>query len=259
MLHIDGCVAYMCRCIHHGLKTDTRIKQEGRKVVTQGDQMTHNARTGAADSAEMTASLPTAAPMSRPLVDRRLSTLMTSVSIRPQPHVPPPLQRLPVVSATHNAALWLVGAHGGAGETTFSQFDSQWSEAGHCWPEKDSGAPTTCVLLARTHAHGLLAARSALTQWASSQAGRSSKVLGLVLIADSPGRQPKPLRDLSKVVSGGAPAVWHVPWVESWRLGDSITETAPRSVFRLVDTLRSLSASAQAGAKHPTRKQECGQ
>ena len=55
---------------------------------------------------------------------------------------------------------------------------------------------------------------------------------------------PAPIRDLAKVVGGGAPRVGHGPWVEAWRLGDPVTERTPRAVSKLVSQLRSLAATA---------------
>jgi hypothetical protein len=46
------------------------------------------------------------------------------------------------------------------------------------------------------------------------------------------------------------PRVWHLPWVESWRLGEDVSlETAPREVRKLVED---LSALLQAGAEGTT-------
>jgi hypothetical protein len=96
------------------------------------------------------------------------------------------------------------------------------------------------VIVARTSARGLLAAKAVAKQWASGLV-HGVELLGLVLVADAPGRLPKPLRDLSKVVSGGYPRTWQMPWVESWRLGDDpLLDAAPREARRLVDDLRIL-------------------
>jgi hypothetical protein len=96
------------------------------------------------------------------------------------------------------------------------------------------------VVVARTNVRGLTAAKAAAKQWASGLVPEV-KLHGLVLVADAPGRLPRPLRDLSRVVSGGYPRAWQLPWVESWRLGDPIDlDAAPREVRRLVDDLNIL-------------------
>jgi hypothetical protein len=57
-----------------------------------------------------------------------------------------------------------------------------------------------------------------MRQWAAGLVP-SVEVLGLVVMADAPGRVPRSLRDLLQVVSGGVPRTWTVPWVEAWRVG----------------------------------------
>lgn len=173
----------------------------------------------------------------------------------PQPHVPMPDDALPVRRSHAAASLWVVGAHGGAGESTLAELDGSWRAADHAWPELPTGAVAPCVVVARTNVRGLLAARAALTQWASSGAGASVQLLGLVLVADAPGKLPPPIRDLAKVVGGGAPRVWSVAWVEPWRLGDPVPERVPRPVSKLVSQLRSLAATATAAAD-PSHNEE---
>lgn len=169
--------------------------------------------------------------------------------VAPQPYVSVPEDALPVRRTQLSAGLWVVGAHGGAGESTLADLADEWRPAEHAWPELDWGAAAPCVIVARTNARGLLAARTALTQWAASGAGESARLLGLVLVADAPGKLPGPLRDLAKVVGGGAPRVWSVSWVEAWRLGEPSTEFGSRPVSKLVSHLRSLAASAAADAE----------
>lgn len=174
--------------------------------------------------------------------------------VAPQLHVDLPEDALPLRSTPDAATLWIVGAHGGAGESTIAALTDGWSAAGHAWPVTSGPAP--CVLAARTNVRGLLAARTALTQWAASGAGPSVRLVGLLLVADAPGKLPQPIRDLAKVVSGGAPRVWEVPWVESWRLDDPGTERMPRSVSQLVSQLRSLAASTPVEAAGLTLDKE---
>lgn len=178
--------------------------------------------------------LPKQAPQTAKMGDEEVRAAPATGPTAPQPFVEPPSTRLPTRTVTETAALWWVGAHGGAGESTLAALDEQWQAAGHCWPAPPTpGAAVSCVLVARTHAHGLMAVQQALQQWAASAAGPAVQLLGLVLVADAPGRLPAPLRDLVKVISGGAPRVWDVPWVEAWRFGNP-EENVPRGVAKIV-------------------------
>jgi len=144
--------------------------------------------------------------------------------------------------------LWWLGVHGGAGETTLAQLlEGSW-ETGHAWPQTDTNAtePPDVILVARTNARGLRAAQLAAIEWASGSV--PVHLHGLVLIADAPGRLPKPLKDFALVVAGGVPRVWRLPWVEAWRLGEPVcAETAPRAVAAFLDELR----AQQLGADTP--------
>jgi hypothetical protein len=137
------------------------------------------------------------------------------------------------------ATMWWMGVHGGAGESTLEQLLEGSRAAGHAWPiAKDDALPAPRVMLvARTTARGLQAAQLAAREWASGTV--PVDLVGLVLIADAPGRLPKPLRDLAQVVVGGVPRSWRLPWVEPWRLGESVSETtAPKTMTQLLDELR---------------------
>lgn len=136
-------------------------------------------------------------------------------------------------SSSTPAHLWWLGAHGGAGESTLAQLVAGSQPGGHLWPGRDK-QPSRVVLVARTSAHGLISAQGAVTQWASGVVG-GVELLGLVLIADAPGRLPAALHALSKAVAGGAPRVWHLPWIEALRLGaDPVSTRQVRAVRRLL-------------------------
>lgn len=169
---------------------------------------------------------------------------------RPQAGVAP-VRALPVRACADTASLFFVGAHGGSGETTVASLDPRWSATDHTWPELPEAARAQCVVVARTHVSGLLAAQRALAQWASSTAGASAECVGLLLIADAPGRPPAPIVDLIQHVSGGAPRVWRLDWLEEWRLGD-LDSRPPRAARRLLRQLHALPA-ATAGGTIPTQ------
>ena len=89
-----------------------------------------------------------------------------------------------------------------------------WRAAAHSWPEVPAGdAPARVVLVTRSSAAGLRATQNAARQWASG-AVPPVELLGLVIVADAPGRLPRPLRELAALVAGGVPRTWHLPWVD---------------------------------------------
>ena len=160
----------------------------------------------------------------------------------PQRGVPAPdaVDQLPICRTDRAAELWVVGAHGGAGESTLVKLDDSWLAGGHAWPDLSPNGPARLIITARTNVRGLLAAKAVAKQWATGLV-TNVEVFGLVLVADAPSRLPKPLRDLIKIVGGGYPRTWHVPWIEPWRLGeDPSLAASPREVRRLVDDLHNL-------------------
>lgn len=158
---------------------------------------------------------------------------------------PSPATLIPLAKKTQ-ADLWVLGTHGGAGESTLASLSPGWREADRVWPHVP-GERARVVLVARSHAHGLRAAQAAAIQWASGHAP-DVDLVGLVVIHDAPGRLPRELRDLLQIVSGGVPRTWSVPWVEAWRFGGEISAaTAPRDVRRVIDELRVITKSITEG------------
>lgn len=156
----------------------------------------------------------------------------------PQPFVPPPPDALQRREPSHQAQVWWLGVHGGAGESTLARLGGG-TEAQGAWPVTTSGrAPV--VLVARTHYSGLMAARAAATEWASGQVPVA--LLGLVLVADAPGRRPKALRDLEKLVAGTVPRTWRVPWVEAWRVAEPDPQDMPIALRRMFGQVTSLTS-----------------
>lgn len=180
---------------------------------------------------------------------------------RPHPGLTGPRRQLPVVQRVETPSLWLLGAHGGAGETTLASLVTSWSPAGHAWPTPapttasawGPPAPTKVVLLARSNAQGLRAAQAAAYQWAANGVPEVDLV-GLVVVADAPGRLPKALSQYVDVVAGGVPRLWMLPWVEAWRLGDVPPRSKlSRDVRSVVNDLFAISHPA-GDAEPPSRK-----
>jgi hypothetical protein len=148
----------------------------------------------------------------------------------------------------------VVGAHGGSGESTVAA----WMGAvatGHRWPSRPDDLPADwptdddrrpldvpVVITARTSASGLASAQGALREWASGSL--DVELLGLVLIADAPGRLPRQLHDYAAVVGGAAPAVVHIGWIKELRLEPS---TPHHSSARVRSLQREDRAAATLG------------
>ena len=158
--------------------------------------------------------------------------------LQPQAGVDPPDTLLPQfeIPASAPTTLWWVAPHGGAGETTLAQLLPDSAAADHRWPITAEGEDQPYVaLVARTHHSGLTTAQNAIREWASGSI--PIELAGLVLVADAPGRLPKPLRALADLVAGGVSEVWRVPWIDAWRLGDVTLDRAPGAVQKLISHL----------------------
>lgn len=139
---------------------------------------------------------------------------------------------------------WWVPCHGGAGTTTLAAA-AGGADAGRLgWPIHRGGRGPGVVLVTRTNSRGLEAAQHASRQWASGVLG-DLPLWGLVAVADAPGRLPKALENWLKLVAGGVPRIWTVPWHEPWRLGETVEPgTAPKQVAKLAERLNQAAASA---------------
>lgn len=150
---------------------------------------------------------------------------------RPLGGISPPDDGLPVraraVALPLGRRWWLVGCHGGAGVTTLVRVLGDGVDSARGWPSPGPGVRAPAVLVARTHASGLLRAQSAARQWASGALPAGTDLLGLILVPDAPGALPRPLEHLLLVVCGGVPRCWRLPWDEQLRLGD--LKSLPRS------------------------------
>lgn len=180
----------------------------------------------------------------------------------PEVHVPPaaaistPLRgmvepdtadRLATRVVSGSAMLWIVGSHGGAGESRTADLIDGARPAGHCWPVMQDGSRPRVLLVCRTDMRGLTTAQSALTQWASG-ATPEVELIGLAVLADAPGKTPKALRDFAAIIGGGAPRLWILPWVEAWRHGDSTTTPLGREYQRFITDVAAL--ATEPNPKH---------
>lgn len=125
--------------------------------------------------------------------------------------------------AAQPGQLWLVSTHGGAGSSALGAALGLPAVT-RAWPYA-AGRPVHVLLVCRSNLHGLETARLAAREWASQQWAASNlpgvQVHALVVVADAPGRTPKPLKQLEEHVSGAVPRLWRVAWEERLRTNPS--------------------------------------
>ncbi|PNH79199.1 DUF6668 family protein [Arthrobacter sp. AFG20] len=155
---------------------------------------------------------------------------------------PDAADRLASRNMAGTARLWVVGTHGGAGESRIADLIESARSTDHCWPVLTSGGKPRVLLVCRADMRGLTTARNALTQWASGAAPQIN-LLGLAVLADAPGKTPKALRDFAALVGGGAPRLWTLPWVDAWRHTDTTALPAIREYQRFITDVAALATA----------------
>ncbi|MEU1514665.1 DUF6668 family protein [Streptomyces sp. NPDC005811] len=128
--------------------------------------------------------------------------------------VPEPLPGPYRSAAAPRRFSWLA-THGGAGTSTLAAVYGG-HDCGRDWPTP--GDPPSVLLVARTHATGLESALRALEVFRREAAPQGFDLDAVVLVADAPGRLPRPLAQRIRVIES-AVDVHRVPWVTEWRLG----------------------------------------
>ncbi len=167
-----------------------------------------------------------------------VATVIPTGATAPQPAVTgvDRADRLAEVTVTDGAPVWVVGAHGGAGESTVADLLGGVATA-HRWPRRVDPAPV--LLVARTHATGLRRAQLAMRSWAAGQTP-AVRLLGLLLVADAPGRLPKQLEHTAQTLGGGVPHVWRMPWVEDLRVLPAAEIRPPRQVTKVLAEIHTV-------------------
>lgn len=118
-------------------------------------------------------------------------------------------------TATPRRFSW-VAVHGGAGASTLAAvYGGQ--DCGREWP--GAGDPPSVLLVGRTHAAGLESVLRAVDVFRRGEAPQGLDLDAVVLVADAPGRLPRPLVQRARVIESLID-VYRVPWVTDWRLGD---------------------------------------
>ncbi|MEU9352214.1 DUF6668 family protein [Streptomyces griseoloalbus] len=129
------------------------------------------------------------------------------------PETAPPEPAHPRATSRHFS--W-VGLHGGAGVSTLATVYGG-HDSGRAWP--GPADPQSVLLVVRTHAAGLDAVVPAVEVFRRGEAPRGLDLNAVVLVADAPGRLPRPLAQRVRFIESVID-VYRVPWVSEWRLGD---------------------------------------
>ena len=140
------------------------------------------------------------------------------VNLRTEAMLPVAEEPLVVAKSGQMApAVWLVAAHGGAGATSLSHVWEPMGDAGQQWPAADEHP--WCVVVCRSTKTGLEKAHQAVLQaWADRTGG--CEVLGVVVVADAPGKLPKSLARKIAVIEEIV-EIWHVPYLTELRLAEA--------------------------------------
>lgn len=123
-----------------------------------------------------------------------------------------------------------VATHGGAGTSTLAAVFGG-HDAGRNWPRPDQGEPGSVLLVGRTHAAGLDAVSHTLDTFRRGEAPPGLDLDAVVLVADAPGRLPRPLAQRVQAIDSMID-VYQVPWIPAWRIGD-LTAATPRETAAL--------------------------
>jgi hypothetical protein len=197
----------------------------------------------------------------------------------PQPDVfapPPPARQLLVrqqsVSGQSRPAWLFVAAHGGSGASLLARLSWQPFEAavaagetsrppeelafgvnaGRAWPNPALEPTNLAVVVCQTTMRGLAWARDLATQYLAGAVPAGLQLLGVVTVADQPGRLPAPLTAARNLLTGVYAHVWPVPYVPEYRLLTRLPdEPCPPTHPAVADVLAAIRAAATSPAPGP--------
>ena len=144
-----------------------------------------------------------------------------------------------------------VGAHGGAGVTTLVEVVPGGADFGRNFPAQVGMPGLPAVVVCRSNAQGLAAARKA----AAVAASLATELLGLVVVADMPERRrPKPLAEALYLTRGAYQELWEMPWVPAWRFGEPpAPANSPRQARQLLVDLWTALELPIPGGEQPKK------
>lgn len=137
------------------------------------------------------------------------------------------------------AGVWVIGVSGGCGESTVAAILPNAIAGQRQWPPTRPGAAAPVLMVARGSMASLAAAQRAAAEWANGNVP-GVRLLGLLIVADAPGAEPRPVTDLIRLLSGGLPQIWRLPWVRDWRLVNPQDMPLPRPAAAVTHAITDL-------------------
>jgi hypothetical protein len=158
---------------------------------------------------------------------------------------------------------FLLAAHGGAGAGLLARLSAAAAEqeqdlgrvgqdAGQLWPEPTLERTGAVVVVSRTTVSGLTKARDLAAQYLGGAAPPGTALLGVVLVADQPGKLPAPVATSVGLLDGVFARTWHVPYVPQYRLLGP-TQTPPVHPL-IADVLTDIRGALSYSSHFPTTK-----
>ncbi|MGV9638097.1 hypothetical protein ACWDO0_28305 [Nocardia rhamnosiphila] len=151
----------------------------------------------------------------------RTGNLSYAVAVAPRPDRRLPVWERPVPHREQRApAVWLLGAHGGAGVSTLAHMLAPTADCGRAWPAGLGGESPFVAVVARETIEGLSRAHDLLRQFHCGLTGPATVLVGLITCAHRPGRPPRAIRRYLDVLGDLVPdsCRWRVEWQDGWPL-----------------------------------------
>jgi hypothetical protein len=190
-------------------------------------------------------------------------------SPRPDVFLPPtrglPMRSTAIATGGRRPRWYFIAAHGGSGAGLLSKLSWQPYEAaltaahtagrmpadadlpayamasGRAWPNPHLEPTGLAVVVCQTTMRGLGWARDVAAQYLSGRAPAGTHLLGVLTVADQPGRLPAPLAAAKGLLGGVYRNTWQVPYVAEYRLLSGLAkEHCPPIHPAIVDVLASI-------------------
>ena len=150
----------------------------------------------------------------------------------------------PIVDVRPGPAVWLLGAHGGAGVSTLARYWDFADDADRGWPcgtDRETESPYV-VVVCRETIEGLGNAHDLILE--HRDRGLECELLGLVTVANAAGEPAKDVRQHRAIVAGAVHHDWSIGWhrflssaarssLPTWRAVDGVPIQAKGAVIEV--------------------------